>query len=417
MLLRLNAGDTVDITPQQFDRMASVMSDTGAAIVFSDYLRTAQDGTTEEYRCIEYQTGSVRNDFDFGPAVLIDSAMFVQTVNDISEDYNHAAWYDARLRLSRLAPIIHIPEFLYTAGCVTTANDEAEHFSYVNPGNREVQIEMERAFTGHLKAIGAFLTLPSGQPDFGCGFPVEASVIIPVRNRVDTIGDAIFSALDQKTDFQFNVIVVDNHSTDGTTEVIHRLADDPRLIHLIPQSAGLGIGGCWNTALLDPRCGRFAVQLDSDDIYSGTDTLQKIIDCFHREHCAMVVGAYSLTDFNLRPIPPGVIDHREWTDANGHNNLLRVNGLGAPRAFATAIARQMPMPDVCYGEDYAMGLRLSRNFRIGRIFDVLYMCRRWHGNSDALPSREKANRFNHYKDTLRTWELQARLILNSENKP
>lgn len=409
MLLTLDASSVIEISPESFTRMVSVMSDTGAAIVYSDYRSDGPDGPDSVQKCIDYRPGSVRDDFSFGPAVLVNTKLLHKAVASIDECYEYAAWYDARLRLSELGEIIHIPEPLYTVRLHSPEDgSEATHFSYVDPRNAIVQTEMEQAFTSWLKRIGAWLPQPSGGIDFGDDFPVEASVIIPVRNRVDTIGDAIFSALDQTPGFDFNVIVVDNHSTDGTTEVIRRLADDPRLIHLIPEETTLGIGGCWNRAISDPRCGRFAVQLDSDDLYSSPHTLSAIVECFRKQQCAMVVGSYSLTDFNLNPIPPGIIDHKEWTDANGHNNLLRVNGIGAPRAFSTAIVRRLQFPDVCYGEDYAMALRISRSYRIGRIFDVLYLCRRWDGNSDARPTRDKLNRFNTYKDTLRSWEITAR---------
>lgn len=409
MLLSIDASTAIEISPDAFSRMASVMSDTGAAIVYSDYLIAEEDGILTTQQCTDYLIGSVRDDFNFGPAALVNTAFLSKAVEKMEEDYKHAAWYDARLRLSELGPIIHIPETLYKASRrLTDESSEEIHFSYVDPRNAAVQEEMEQAFTSWLRRTGAWMPQPDGQADFGGEYPVEASVIIPVRDRVDTIGDAIFSALEQTPGFDFNVIVVDNHSTDGTTEVIRRLSDDPRLIHIIPEETTLGIGGCWNRAISDPRCGRFAVQLDSDDIYSSPETIGAIVDCFRRERCAMVVGTYRLTDFNLNPIPPGIIDHKEWTDANGHNNLLRVNGIGAPRAFATEIARRLRFPDVSYGEDYAMALRISRSHRIGRIFDVLYLCRRWNGNSDARPTQEKINRFNTYKDTLRSWEITAR---------
>ncbi|MCM1293190.1 MAG: glycosyltransferase [Bacteroides sp.] len=400
----------IDIEPAAIERMAAVMASTGASMVYSDYWQLLPDGALEAMDCIDRQPGALRDDFDFGAAVLVDSNKLKSVVDDFDSDYRFAAWYVAWLGLSRLGPIVHIPERLYTLHSpADDADGESQHFSYVDPRNRDVQLEKERACTAHLKALGAWLPPRHLEVDFGDGFPVEASVVIPVKNRVDTIGDAIFSALEQQTDFEFNVIVVDNHSTDGTTDVVNRLADDPRVVHVIPSQHTLGIGGCWNLAINHPRCGRFAIQLDSDDIYSGRDTVQKMVDCFYAQRCAMVVGSYSLTDFNLAPLPPGVIDHREWTDANGHNNLLRVNGVGAPRAFAVNIARRFPMPDVSYGEDYAMALRISRDYRIGRIFDVLYYCRRWEGNSDASLTREKANRFNFYKDRLRSWELVARI--------
>lgn len=411
VLLHADGALHIDLPDSAVERMLRIMGETGASMVYSDY-RFKSDEGVESRCCIDYQFGSVRDDFDFGPVVMIDGFRFRNISESLRADsLSYSGWYKMRLMLSTMGPIVHIPEFLYDACSATDSesDSEAEHFAYVNPRNRGVQIEMEQVFTGYLRNIGAWMGPRKAIDGFAGEFPVEASVIIPVRNRVNTIGDAIFSALEQKPGFEFNVIVVDNHSTDGTTEVINRLSDDPRLIHIIPESTSLGIGGCWNLALADRRCGRFAIQLDSDDIYNSDQTIGKVVECFRREGCAMVVGSYSLTDFNLNPLPPGVIDHREWTDENGHNNLLRVNGLGAPRAFFTGVARQFPMPDVSYGEDYAMGLRISRSYRIGRIFDVLYLCRRWEGNSDSSLSREKANRFNTYKDRLRSWEIAARL--------
>ena len=411
-LLTVDESMSVDFADRSIDRMKRIMEETGASIVYSDYLYLTDDGCKLVRNCIDYQNGSIRDDFDFGPVVMVNVEMFRRIAEDMQdEQLDYAGWYRMRLALTAEAPAVRIPETLYTGRNAekTASEDGGEaHFAYVDPRNRMVQLEMERVATDHLRRIGAWLGERSRLDGFPGDYPVEASVIIPVRNRVNTIGDAIFSALDQQPGFEFNVIVVDNHSTDGTTEVISRLSDDPRLIHIIPESTDLGIGGCWNLALADERCGRFAIQLDSDDIYNSADTVGRIVECFRKELCAMVVGSYMLTDFNLNELPPGVIDHREWTDDNGHNNLLRVNGLGAPRAFFTGIARRYPMPDVSYGEDYAMGLRLSRDYRIGRIFDVLYLCRRWEGNSDSSLSREKANRFNSYKDRLRTWEIAAR---------
>lgn len=403
-----------DISPAALGRMATIMENCGAAMVYSDYRTIAHDAVTDTL-CTEYLEGSVRDDFSFGPLVMVNQEMFRQAVEEMEREYEYAAWYDVRLRLYRKGAIVHIPEMLYTATPLEHPDKGGERqLDYVNPRNRKVQIEMEQAFTSHLKAIGAYLAPQFDTPDFGDGFPVEATIVIPVKNRVNTIADAVFSALDQQAPFDYNVIVVDNHSDDGTTEVLRRLSEgEPRLLHLIPDSHTLGIGGCWNLALSHAKCGRFAVQLDSDDLYSSSDTLARIVETFHSMRCAMVVGSYSLTDFALNPIPPGTIDHREWTDGNGRNNALRINGLGAPRAFATAIARSMPMPDVSYGEDYAMGLRMSRNYRIGRIYEVLYLCRRWEGNSDAALSMEKANRYNFYKDCLRTWEIEARRKLNA----
>lgn len=411
ILLSVDCDKRIEISRQAIERMWRIMTETDASVVYSDYRLHDQQGV-ESVIGIDYQFGSVRNDFNFGPLVMLSCEHVEKLdIDDVCGNLNFAAWYGLRLALSSLGPIVRIPEMLYDAYTPETSDEHSEeaHFAYVSARNREVQIEMEQVFTRYLRRIGAWLPPREDAVDFSGQFPVEASVVIPVRNRVNTIADAIFSALDQQADFEYNVIVVDNHSTDGTTEVIRRLSDDPRLIHIVPESVDLGIGGCWNRAIEDPRCGRFAVQLDSDDIYNSSETLSSIVRCFYEQKCAMVVGSYSLTDFNLNPLPPGVIDHREWSDENGHNNLLRVNGLGAPRAFSTEIARRYPMPDVSYGEDYAMGLRLSRDYRIGRIFDVLYLCRRWEGNSDSSLSREKANRFNMYKDRLRTWELLARM--------
>ncbi|MEG1545370.1 MAG: glycosyltransferase family A protein, partial [Tannerellaceae bacterium] len=315
--------------------------------------------------------------------------------------------------VSQKHSLLHINEYLYTAVEKDMRSSGEKMFDYVNPRNRTVQVEMEHACTDHLKKIGAWLP-----PQFKAlcfdeekTFHVEASVIIPVRNRVRTVEDAIRSALSQEANFMFNVIVIDNHSTDGTTEVIRQLAADLRVIHLCPERNDLGIGGCWNLGVHHPLCGKFVVQLDSDDVYSDTHTLQKIVDTFYAEQCAMVVGTYRMTNFDLEEIPPGIIDHREWTPENGRNNALRINGLGAPRAFYTPLLREINLPNTSYGEDYALGLRMSRAYQIGRIYDVLYLCRRWDDNSDASLDIVRTNGNNLYKDKIRTWELQARLNL------
>ena len=391
------------------ERLVRVADDTGAAIVYADrYLRS--EGRHVPAPVIDYQRGSLRDDFDFGPLVLVRNEALQQAVASMQGGYTHAGWYDLRLRLSEQAPVVHINEFLYTE----EAGDRAAgQFDYVDPKNRAVQLEMEDACTAHLRRIGAWLPPRDRRIDLHEGdFAHEASVIIPVRNRVRTIADALQSALGQETIFPYNVIVVDNHSTDGTTEAIRRFARDGRLVHIIPQETTLGIGGCWNEAAHHPECGRFAVQLDSDDVYAAPDILQRIVDAFHREQCAMLVGSYRLTDLELRPLPPGVIDHREWTEGNGHNNLLRVNGMGAPRAFYTPVLRRITVPDTSYGEDYALALAFSRRYRIGRLYDVLYLCRRWEGNSDAALDTAKANAHNLYKDRLRTWEVEARIREN-----
>ncbi len=401
----------VDITSNDIARMEHILSNSDAVAVYADYLEVTPNGFIEK-PCINYQLGSIRDDFNFGPIMMVKTSHLRVALSMASNDYTYAAWYDLRLALSRLGNIVHIPEALTSFSPTYNNNTNIEqHFNYVNPRNRDAQLEMEQACTSHLKAIKAWLSEREHKVDFGQNFPVEVSVIIPVKNRVRTIIDAITSALNQETDFEYNIIVVDNHSSDGTTEAIDSLNND-KIIHIIPDSTALGIGGCWNLAINNPQCGRFAVQLDSDDLYSSPSTLANIVNCFHEQNCAMVVGTYSLVDFNMKSIPPGIIDHREWTNENGHNNLLRVNGLGAPRAFSTEVARQYPFPNVSYGEDYVMGLQISRSYRIGRIFDVLYLCRRWEGNSDSSLSINKANRYNTYKDTIRSWEINIRRNIN-----
>ena len=337
----------------------------------------------------------------------------------MTEDYSWGALYDLRLRMKK---IVHVNEYLYTEIETDNRKSGEKQFDYVDPRNRDVQIEMEKICTEHLKRIGAYLEPVFKEPDAEAlgvvrgedglpeGCPVTTSVVIPVYNRVRTVRDAVESALAQKCDFTFNVIVVDNHSTDGTTELLEEIAsEDSRLVHIVPAKYDLGIGGCWNLAVHSGHCGEYAVQLDSDDVYSGPDTLSKIVTAFREQRCAMVVGTYQMTDFNMNPIPPGIIDHKEWTETNGRNNALRINGLGAPRAFWTPLLRRINLPNTSYGEDYALGLRISREYRIGRIYDVLYCCRRWEGNSDAALDIEKVNANNLYKDRIRTWELEARM--------
>ena len=388
------------------DRFIAVADDTKADMLYADHLELI-DGQRRKHPLIECQAGALRDDFDFGSVLVFRTSSFRRAVRAMENDYEWGALYDLRLRMKK---IVHVNEYLYTEVETDTRKSGEKQFDYVDPKNRAVQIEMEQICTEHLKRIGAYLEPKFKDVEFTGGFPVTASVVIPVYNRVRTVKDAVESALSQKCDFPFNVIVVDNHSTDGTTKLLEEIAaKDARLIHIVPAKYDLGIGGCWNLAVHDKACGEFAVQLDSDDVYSGTDTLAKIVSAFREQNCAMAVGTYQMTDFDMQPIPPGVIDHREWTEDNGRNNALRVNGLGAPRAFWTPLLRTINLPNTSYGEDYALGLRISREYRIGRIYDVLYCCRRWEGNSDAALDIERVNANNLYKDRIRTWELAARM--------
>ena len=388
------------------DRFIAVAEDTKADMLYADHYELI-DGQRRKHPLIECQAGALRDDFDFGSVLVFRTSSFRRAVRAMENDYEWGALYDLRLRMKK---IVHVNEYLYTEVETDTRKSGEKQFDYVDPKNRAVQIEMEQICTEHLKRIGAYLEPKFKDVEFTGGFPVTASVVIPVYNRVRTVKDAVESALSQKCDFPFNVIVVDNHSTDGTTKLLEEIAaKDARLIHIVPAKYDLGIGGCWNLAVHDKACGEFAVQLDSDDVYSGTDTLAKIVSAFREQNCAMVVGTYQMTDFDMQPIPPGVIDHREWTEDNGRNNALRVNGLGAPRAFWTPLLRTINLPNTSYGEDYALGLRISREYRIGRIYDVLYCCRRWEGNSDAALDIEKVNANNLYKDRIRSWELAARM--------
>ena len=400
------------------ERMTDYLSVPSCGMVYADRYEETE-GELRPHPVIDYQAGSVRDDFDFGSLILYRTEALKQAVFEISTESNYAysASYAVRLALSRRYSLTHIREFLYTETETDTRRSGEKQFDYVDPRNRSVQIERETVFTRYLKKTGAYLPPVEHRIDLNEGdFPCEASVIIPVRNRVRTIDDAIRSVLEQETTFHYNLIIVDNHSTDGTTEAIRRYAGEKKIVHLIPERTDLGIGGCWDLAIRDARCGRFAVQLDSDDLYSGPDTLQRIMDTFHKEQCAMVIGSYRMTNFSLETLPPGIIDHREWTSENGHNNALRINGLGAPRAFFTPLLREIGVPNVSYGEDYALGLAFSRRYRIGRIYDVVYLCRRWEGNSDAALSIEKVNRNNAYKDSLRTLELAQRRALIAQGK-
>lgn len=376
---------TLDMGYMALERMCDYLAAPESGMVYADHYQVTE-GVRKPHPVIDYQPGSVRDDFDFGSVLLFKTAALQEAFDTITHqpEYQYSALYAVRLALSQKYELTHIREFLYTEIEEDTRLSGEKQFDYVDPRNRSVQLERETAFTYCLKNIHAFLPPVERKIDLSEGeFAYEASVIIPVRNRIRTIADAIESVLKQETDFPFNLIVIDNHSTDGTTECIDQYAGNEKVIHLIPERDDLGIGGCWNLGVHHPLCGRFAVQLDSDDLYSSPSTLQTIVDKFRRERCAMVIGSYRMTNFQLETLPPGVIDHKEWTDTNGHNNALRINGLGAPRAFFTPLLRKIRVPNTSYGEDYALGLAFSREYRIGRIYDVLYLCRRWEGNSDA----------------------------------
>ncbi|MDR2682625.1 MAG: glycosyltransferase family 2 protein [Dysgonamonadaceae bacterium] len=395
------------------ERMLQVAEDTQAGLLYTDRYKI-KEGVQQAHPVIDYQEGSLRDDFDFGSLLLYRSDAFVEAVRAMDVEYQSAALYDLRLKVSQKYRLFHLQEPLYTELETDNRKSGEKLFDYVDPKNRQVQIEMEQACTHHLKAIGAWL-----QPEFTpvvfseAVFPVEASVVIPVRNREKTIEDAVYSVLKQETGFSFNLIVVDNHSTDRTTEILQKMAAaDSRLIHVIPDRNDLGIGGCWNTAIMHPQCGKFAIQLDSDDLYIDNRVIQTVVDAFYEQNCAMIVGTYQMVNFKLEEIPPGIIDHREWTPDNGRNNALRINGLGAPRAFYTPVLRKIKLPNTSYGEDYAVGLSISRHYRIGRIYKPLYLCRRWDDNSDASLDINKQNAHNFYKDRIRTIELLARKRLN-----
>lgn len=399
------------------ERFIQVSDATDAGIIYSDY--NFIDGQNLVGRpLIDYQTGSIRDDFDFGSILFFDTKALKKAVLQCKKNYKYAGFYNIRLMISEKYAIRRIPEFLYNVDQKDKHKSGDKQFDYINPKNRDIQLEMERAATEHLKRIKALIKPMNEKLDIGEGtFKCEASVIIPVKNRVKTIQQSIQSALKQNTNFEFNIIVVDNHSDDGTTNLIDYIADrERRVIPLKPLRKDLGIGGCWNEAIHHPECGRFAIQLDSDDLYNSESTLQQIVDTFKKEKCGMVIGSYRLTNFNLEEIPPGIVDHKEWTPQNGMNNALRVNGLGAPRAFFTPLLREIKVPHVSYGEDYALGLAISRRFKIGRIYKPIYICRRWEGNSDADLDHNKLNTYNHYKDTLRTFEILARQKYNKDKR-
>lgn len=391
-------------------RMLSVAESTLSGVVYSDYFKM-DGGKPTPHPLIDYQPGSIRDDFDFGSLALfnVDALKYAARVGG-KQEYKYAGVYEARLSISRRYPIAHISECLYSRSLTDTRVSGEKQFDYVDPRNRELQIEMEAVATAHLAKLGAYLEPKFKRVNLNEGkFDHEVSVVIPTKDRLRTIGDAVESVLQQEANFPFNLFVVDNHSTDGTTDLVRTLAaTDARIIHLVPQRLDLGIGGCWNEAIHHEKCGRFAVQLDSDDLFSNGTTLQKIVDFFRAEKCAMVIGSYQVVNFDLLEIPPGIVDHREWTPENGRNNALRINGFGAPRAFFTPVLRRVNFPNVSYSEDYAVALAISREYQIGRIFEPMYLCRRWEGNTDANLDVERLNSFNSYKDQLRSFELLAR---------
>jgi hypothetical protein len=407
---------TLDLGYFALERFIHIARDSGAGMVYADHYQLI-NGKRTAMPLITCQEGSLRDDFNFGSLMIYCSSTLKSAVAQTKEDYPFAGLYNLRLAVSRLAPLVHINEFLYTEIETDTRTSGQKLFDYVDPKNRAVQIDMEKACTEHLKGVGGYLEPLFAPIQFGdIPFEYEASVIIPVFNRIKTIEDAIQSVFKQQTDFPFNLIIVDNHSTDGTTEAIAKYRTDPRLIHVVPDRYDLGIGGCWNMGVFHPKCGKFAIQLDSDDVYADETTLTKMVKAFYEQNCAMVVGTYRMTNFEMETIPPGIIDHKEWTPENGRNNALRINGLGAPRAFYTPVLREIKLPNTSYGEDYALGLRFSRHYQIGRVYDVVYCCRRWDGNSDAALDIVKQNAHNLYKDRIRTWELQARKELNRNVK-
>jgi GT2 family glycosyltransferase len=411
-ILLLNRNSRIDVSEDSLIKYLNAAEVKNAGIVYSDFYEKSGREIIP-HPLIDYQYGSIRDDFEFGPLMLIRKEA-LDNFYEQNDDYWFAGLYSLRLALSRNHSLIRIPQPLYTTDKSDNRKSGERQFDYVDPQNHEVQIEMEDTATHHLKNIEAYIFATEKTVDFNSEeFEYEVSIIIPVKNRVKTIEDALHSALNQKTGFKYNVIVIDNHSKDGTTETLSSFAGkDKRIIHVIPEREDLEIGGCWNVAVEHALCGKFAVQLDSDDLYLNDDTLNKIINKFCEEKCAMVIGSYKLTDFNMNEIPPGIIDHKEWTNDNGHNNALRINGLGAPRAFYVPIIRKIKFPNVSYGEDYAVALAISREYKIGRIYESLYLCRRWEGNTDADLSIGKQNAHNYYKDSIRTKEIYARQKLN-----
>lgn len=414
-LLFIRHAGEITLSEESVSRYLETASDYRAGLVYSDYYEIFNN-QLKEHPVIEYQAGSLRDDFDFGKMLLFDARAFKSAASELA-DQHYSGLYSVRLSISREYPLVRIPEFLYSAEEEDLRRSGEKQFDYVNPRNRDVQIEMEEAVTSHLKKIGGWLPPERPEISFEGEFPYEASVIIPVRNREKTIGGAVDSALSQKAPFKFNVIVVDNHSTDGTSAILQSYAaKHQNLKHIIPERKDLNIGGCWNRGISDHACGRFSVQLDSDDLYKDENTLRIIVEKFREEKCAIVIGSYIMTDYNLNEIPPGLIDHREWTEENGSNNALRINGLGAPRAYFTPVIRNIRFPNVSYGEDYSAVLAVIRDYRAERIYEPLYLCRRWEGNSDSSLPVEKLNRNNYYKDWIRTKELKARILKNINDK-
>ncbi len=407
----------VELGQNALHRMMQVSLSSRAGMVYSDYFEM-KNGMAIPHPVIDYQEGSLRDDFDFGAVMLFNTEALLKAIKSMDQQFEFAGLFDLRLKVSQSYKLVHIPELLYLVPESDARKTGEKLFDYVDPRNHLKQIEMERACTTHLKAIGAWL--PPAFRDISLlaeEFESEASVIIPVRNRAKTIGDAIKSVLSQETEFKFNLIIVDNFSTDGTSGIIKTFADsDQRIIHLIPTRKDLGIGGCWNEAINHPVCGKFAIQLDSDDLYIDNTVIQHIVNTFYEQNCAMVVGSYQIVNFRLEAIPPGLIDHKEWTPDNGRNNALRINGLGAPRAFYTPILREIQVPNVSYGEDYSLGLTICRYYRIGRIYNPLYLCRRWEENSDSSLDIVMMNAHNSYKDKIRTFELWARQQVVRDNQ-
>lgn len=398
------------------ERMVCLIEDAGADMIYSDHFNKVGDAVTQA-PVIDYQLGALRDDFDFGSVLLYRSSALKDAVSRMNVDYQFAGLYDLRLKVSQKGDLEHINEYLYYDVELDNRKSGEKLFDYVDPKNRGVQIEMEQAVTQHLKDINGYLEPKFADVDMTPeGFEYEASVVIPCKNRVRTIGDAIRSALSQKVrpEYKYNVIVVDDNSEDGSVDVIKQFVNDERIVFIQQDKTWHAIGGNWNVALHHPKCGKFAIQLDSDDTYADENTVQKFIDAFHEQNCAMVVGTYRMTNFNGETIPPGIIDHKEWTPENGRNNALRINGLGAPRAFYTPMLRTINFPTTKYGEDYAVGLRVSREYQIGRIYDVVYNCRRWDDNSDANCDLVAMNNNNFYKDHIRTWELKARIQMNNK---